>query len=72
MREFGRLQLARAEDVQEAERLLQVWAVEFAGDANDRLFTVAQVATMRRIRAEEGNLARRPHAAPWPPATPWP
>ncbi len=56
VREFGRIELARAHDEQEAERLLLAWAVDFAVDANDRLFTVAQVATMGRIRAEEGNL----------------
>jgi predicted ATPase/DNA-binding SARP family transcriptional activator len=56
VREFGRIELARAGDEKEAERLLQAWAVGFAVDANERLFTVEQVATMRRIRAEEGNL----------------
>jgi predicted ATPase/DNA-binding SARP family transcriptional activator len=56
VREFGRVRLAEAGDEAEAERLLGGWAAEFASRATQRLFSPAQVETMGRVRAEEGNL----------------
>ncbi|MCL2780120.1 MAG: transcriptional regulator [Actinomycetia bacterium] len=56
VREFGRMQLADAGDDAEAARRLREWAVGLADAAASRLFSVDQVATMARLRSEEGNL----------------
>lgn len=56
VREFGRLRLREAGEEADAGRALRTWATGLAGDLAPRLFTRDQVAVMRAIRAEEGNL----------------
>jgi predicted ATPase len=56
VREFGRVRLADAGDESEAEWLLRDWAIAFATECASRIFTRDQVATIHRLRAEEGNL----------------
>ncbi|HET7386663.1 MAG TPA: BTAD domain-containing putative transcriptional regulator [Nocardioidaceae bacterium] len=63
VREFGRMQLVDAGEDAQADQALQRWAVAFALETCDRLFTPDQVRTMDRVREEEGNLADVLHRA---------
>ena len=56
VREFGRMQLVDAGDDLEAAKALRDWAVERSLDAGSRLFSRDQVAMMRLLRRDEGNL----------------
>jgi predicted ATPase len=56
IREFGRMQLVDAGDDVFAEQRLTAWATELAWQAQRRLYTPDQVATMALMRIEEGNL----------------
>ncbi len=56
VREFGRMQLVDAGDDTYVEGRLRAWAVGYATEADRRLFSPEQVATMRELRVEEGNL----------------
>ena len=56
VREFGRMQLVDAGDDTYVEGRLRGWAVDYATEADRRLFSPEQVATMRELRVEEGNL----------------
>jgi predicted ATPase/DNA-binding SARP family transcriptional activator len=56
VREFGRMQLVDAGDDALVEQRLRAWASAFAWSALSRLYTAEQVAAVRLIREEEGNL----------------
>ena len=56
VREFGRLRLAEAGEEELASAALRGWAAELAGELAPRLFSRDQVAVIRAVRAEEGNL----------------
>ncbi len=56
VREFGQMQLVDAGDDAETVSRLRRWGLDFALAAERTLFGPQQVATMRTIRSEEGNL----------------
>jgi predicted ATPase/tetratricopeptide (TPR) repeat protein len=56
VREFGRMQLVDAGDDEPVERLLREWAVAYADRGDRRMFSPDQVAAVREMRIEEGNL----------------
>ncbi|SDD06531.1 ATP-binding protein [Nocardioides lianchengensis] len=56
VREFGRLRLQEAGEEAGATTGLRAWATSLAGALAPQLFTVDQVAVMRAVRVEEGNL----------------
>lgn len=56
VREFGRLRLAEAQEEVDAGAALRAWATDLAAELAPRLFTPDQIAVMRAVRVEEGNL----------------
>ncbi|MEV6964014.1 AAA family ATPase [Hamadaea sp. NPDC051192] len=56
VREFSRMRLSDAGDDEAAGQALRAWAADVAQQAMRRLCTPDQVATMTRVRQEEGNL----------------